>query len=55
MGLTRMKGAQCGNLRIFLPVRFYVKSILVILEAHKLQFGQFLKPLILDFFKFKHF
>ena len=29
---------QCGNFRIFLPVRFYVKSILVILKFQKLPF-----------------
>ena len=26
---------QCGNFRIFLPIRFYVKSILVILKPYK--------------------
>ena len=29
---------QCGNLRIFLPLIFYVKSILVILMLQKLHF-----------------
>ena len=29
---------QCENLRIFLPLRFYVKSILVILTSQKLRF-----------------
>ena len=43
--------AQCTNLAIFLPLRFYVKSIiaiyilkiaiLTILEAPKFEFGQF--------------
>ena len=45
MGLTRMKGAQCGNLRIFPPLGFYVKSSLMILEAQfealKFRFVQF--------------
>ena len=27
---------QCGNVRIFLPLRFYVNSILVILKPQKL-------------------
>ena len=31
---------QCGNSRIFLPLRFYVKSILSISEAPKLLFWQ---------------
>ena len=30
--------SQCGNFRIFLPLRFYVKSILVILKPQKLPF-----------------
>ena len=29
---------QCGNFRIFMPLRFYVKSILVILKPQKLPF-----------------
>ena len=29
---------QCGNFMIFLPLRFYVKSILVILKLQKLPF-----------------
>ena len=29
---------QCGNFRIFLPLRFYVKSILVNLKPLKLPF-----------------
>ena len=33
--------AQCENFRIFLPLRFYVKSILENLEVLKLQFEQF--------------
>ena len=33
--------SQCENLAIFLPLRFYVKSILVIFEAQKLLFPQF--------------
>ena len=45
---------QCGNLQIFLPLRFYVKSILVksnrqkmsflaILEARNFEHGEFLQ------------
>ena len=32
---------QCVNFRIFLPLRFYVKSILVILKPQKLPFWPF--------------
>ena len=31
---------QCGNLMIFLQIRFYVKSILKILESQKLPLSQ---------------
>ena len=34
----KFKKSQCGNLRNFLPLRFYVKSILRILEVLKLLF-----------------
>ena len=34
--LEQVCKSQCGNLRIFLSLRFYVKSILVILEVQKL-------------------
>ena len=33
--------AQCGNFRIFLPFRFYVKSIFEILEVLKVLFCHF--------------
>ena len=33
--------SQCGNVSIFLPLRFYVKSTFEILEAQKLPFLQF--------------
>ena len=33
--------AQCGNFKIFISLRFYVKSILWILEVQKLPFLQF--------------
>ena len=41
-----MGNAQRGNFRIFLPLRFYVKSILVILEPLKLLFWPFQPKLI---------
>ena len=33
--------AQCGNIRILLPPRFYVKSIFRVLEVRKLPFLRF--------------
>ena len=33
-----IENTQCGNLRIFLPVRFYVKTISVLLKPQKLPF-----------------
>ena len=33
-----LKRAQCGNLSIFLPLRFYVKSIFVFKESHIMAF-----------------
>ena len=36
--------AQCGNFRIFLSLRFYVKSILENLEVLKLQFCHYWAP-----------
>ena len=33
--------AQCGNFNIFMPFRFYVKSIKLILEGQKLPFWRF--------------
>ena len=44
--------AQCGKFRIFLPIRFYVKSILNILGVQKLPFLQFQRPWILFLVKF---
>ena len=35
---------QCGNFRIFLPLRFYVNSILVILKPQKLPIWPFEEP-----------
>ena len=40
---------QCGKITIFQPLRFYVKSILVILKLQKLPFGPFEKLWILNF------
>ena len=37
-------GTQCGNFRILLPLRFYVKSILEILEVPKIAIFTVLKP-----------
>ena len=37
------KNTHCGNLRIFLSLRFYVKSILESLEVLKLPFLPFLR------------
>ena len=33
-----IENTQCGNLRILLPVRFYVKTISVLLKPQKLPF-----------------
>ena len=47
---------QSVNFRIFLPLRFYVKSSLVILKAQKLPFWSFVEQLwILHFWNFWHF
>ena len=43
--------AQCGNLSIFLPLRFYVKSIWLISKSQKLQFWPFWRLSILIFGK----
>ena len=43
--------SQCGNLRIFLPLWFYVKSILVILKPQKLPFWPFEQLWILNFWE----
>ena len=45
---------QCENLRIFLIVRFYVKSILGMSEYEKVSFQPFWKLWILIFRKFKY-
>ena len=37
-GCKQRGGAQCGNLRILMPFRFYVKSILANFESQKLLF-----------------
>ena len=34
-GIIQVRIAQCGNLRIFLPLRFYVNSIIAILSLKK--------------------
>ena len=47
--------SQCGNLKIFLPPRFYVKSNLAILGSRKLLFWPFRRPIILNFQDFQHF
>ena len=46
---------QCGIMRIFLPLRFYVKSKLSILEPKKLPFQHIKKALNFDFNEFLHF
>ena len=62
--ITKTRGAQCGNLVIFLPMRFYVKSyfgdfgdsksaILTVLAPLNLGFGEFLQFLKLKFAKKK--
>ena len=40
---------KCGNFRIFLPLRFYVKSILAILESEKLSYSAASEVLNVDF------
>ena len=47
--------AKCGTIRIFLPLRFYVKSILVLLKSQKLSFSPFDRLWISIFFFFWHF
>ena len=42
---------RCGNLRIFLSHRFYVKSILVILKPQKLPFWPFVQLQIVNFWE----
>ena len=44
--------SQCGNFRIFLSFRFYVKSISKILRVVKLPLLQFSEALYNDFWKF---
>ena len=46
---------QHGSFRIFLPLRFYVKSILGILKPQKLPFWPFEQLWILHFGNFWHF
>ena len=36
--VSTVPSAQCGNLKIFLPLRFYAKSNLAILGAQKQPF-----------------
>ena len=50
-----IRNTQCGNFRIFLLLRFYVKSILIILKSQKLPFMPFEQPWILNFRNFWHF
>ena len=40
LNYTNLKCAQCGKMTIFLPPRFYVKSVLGILEDQKFPFLQ---------------
>ena len=47
--------SQCGNFRIFLSLRFYVKSILRTLEVQNLPFLTHLEALDFDFHEFLHF
>ena len=46
--------SQCGNSRIFLPLRFYVKSKLVILESQNLPLFTHLEALNIDLHDFMH-
>ena len=46
---------QCGDSRIFLSLRFYVKSKLLILKVKKLPFLTHLEALNLAFYNFLHF
>ena len=44
---------QCGRFMVFLPLRFYVKSILgFYLEVQKVPFFAILEPLNFDFVEF---
>ena len=43
---------KCGDYRIFLSLRFHVKSILTFLESRKLPICQYLEALNLTFEKF---
>ena len=49
------EASQCGNFKIFLPFRIYVKSILVNLQLLRLSIWQFLKIFLLDFGSFMQF
>ena len=46
---------QSENFRIFLSIRFYVKSILKILEVLKLPFWPFFGALNFDYYEFLHY
>ena len=52
---TSQHNTQCGKLRIFLPLRFYVKSTVVILKPQKLSFWLFQQVWILNFCNFLTF
>ena len=43
---------QCGNFRIFLPLKFYVKSILVNLKSQKLPYCSLEQPWIFNIWEF---
>ena len=51
----QVNSSQCENLRIFLPIRFYVKSIFVNLERGTLPFSQFITHWILILVKLANF
>ena len=46
-----IRNTQCGNFRIFLLLRFYVKSILINFKARKLPFWPFRQLWILNFWE----
>ena len=50
-----IRNIHCENFRIFLPLRFYVKSILVLVKPKKLLFEPFEQLWILNLWNFFYF
>ena len=52
---NQIQTAQCGNFKIFVSFRFYVKSILRIIEVQNQPFYHISEDLNFDFYEFLHF